>query len=92
MRQSKGVVSDSHALIEKPALAVVAKADGRTRPAAPDADGSLAARIREAAYGLYEARGRTDGHDVDDWLAAEAALTGESTASVPSRADGPGGA
>jgi hypothetical protein len=27
--------------------------------------------IRAAAYALYEARGRIDGHDLEDWLAAE---------------------
>jgi hypothetical protein len=27
--------------------------------------------IREAAYRLYEERGRADGHDQEDWLAAE---------------------
>jgi len=30
--------------------------------------------IREAAYHLYEQRGCAQGHHVDDWLAAEAAL------------------
>jgi hypothetical protein len=28
-------------------------------------------RIAQRAYQLYEARGRSDGFDVDDWLAAE---------------------
>lgn len=31
-------------------------------------------RIQEAAYYLYEQRGRSPGHDLDDWLAAEAAI------------------
>jgi hypothetical protein len=30
--------------------------------------------IRRRAYELYEARGRQDGHDVDDWLRAEAEI------------------
>ena len=30
--------------------------------------------ISEAAYHLYEARGYTDGYDLDDWLQAEAAV------------------
>ena len=34
-------------------------------------------RIREAAYRMYVARGHQDGHDLEDWLAAEAALGGE---------------
>lgn len=27
--------------------------------------------VRTRAYELYETRGREDGHDLDDWLAAE---------------------
>jgi Protein of unknown function (DUF2934) len=33
-------------------------------------------RIRVRAYELYERRGRTPGHAVDDWLQAEAELAG----------------
>lgn len=33
-------------------------------------------RIRQRAYELYEARGREAGHDVDDWLQAEAEIGG----------------
>lgn len=32
--------------------------------------------IRIRAYELYEARGRGDGHDVEDWLEAQAEITG----------------
>jgi Protein of unknown function (DUF2934) len=32
--------------------------------------------IRRRAYELYEHRGKLDGHDLDDWLQAEAELTG----------------
>lgn len=31
--------------------------------------------IARLAYHLYEARGRRDGHDVDDWVLAERELT-----------------
>jgi hypothetical protein len=31
--------------------------------------------IRRRAYELYEARGREDGHDLEDWLQAEAEIT-----------------
>jgi hypothetical protein len=31
----------------------------------------LEQRIRNRAYELYKARGREDGHPVDDWLRAE---------------------
>ena len=30
--------------------------------------------IAQRAYALYEARGREDGHDLDDWLQAELEL------------------
>jgi DUF2934 family protein len=32
---------------------------------------NLEEEIRHRAYELYEARGREDGHDIDDWLSAE---------------------
>jgi DUF2934 family protein len=32
-------------------------------------------QIRLRAHELYEARGRQDGHDLDDWAQAEAELT-----------------
>jgi DUF2934 family protein len=35
-------------------------------------------RIRRRAYDLYERRGRAEGHDLDDWLQAEAELGGKS--------------
>jgi len=31
----------------------------------------LQEQVSRRAYELYEARGREDGHDVDDWLRAE---------------------
>ena len=31
-------------------------------------------KIRLRAYELYEERGRADGHDLDDWLWAEAEM------------------
>jgi len=35
----------------------------------PDAD-----RVAQRAYERYEARGREDGHDMEDWLEAEREL------------------
>ena len=32
-------------------------------------------QIRRRAQELYEARGREDGHELDDWLRAEAEIT-----------------
>lgn len=31
-------------------------------------------QIRRRAYELYEARGREDGHDIEDWLRAESEI------------------
>jgi hypothetical protein len=33
-------------------------------------------QVRCRAYELYEDRGRTDGHAMDDWLRAEPEITG----------------
>ena len=40
--------------------------------------------IEQRAYELYIARGREDGHALEDWLAAEKELTRLSEPSVPS--------
>jgi hypothetical protein len=37
----------------------------------------LQQRIAQLAFQLYEARGREDGHDIEDWLRAEALLQRE---------------
>lgn len=42
---------------------------------------ALKDRIRCRAYELYEQRGREEGHDLEDWLAAEKELGGEKKAS-----------
>ena len=41
-----------------------------------DAHPNLKEEIRHLAFELYVERGRTDGHDVDDWLHAEAEVKG----------------
>jgi hypothetical protein len=41
--------------------------------------------IAGRAYTRYLERGSTDGHDIDDWLAAEQELARERTAPQPSR-------
>lgn len=38
----------------------------------------LEEKIRARAYEIYEQRGRDEGHHIDDWLQAEAELTGRS--------------
>jgi len=37
-------------------------------------DCALYTRIRVRAYEIYEARGRTEGHALEDWLQAEREL------------------
>jgi len=48
-----------------------------SNPANIVTDPNLEEDIRRRAYALYEQRGREDGHDVDDWLRAEAELTAQ---------------
>lgn len=46
-------------------------------------------RVREAAYGRLVRRSHAHGHDLDDWLAAEAALfAGEREVALPGRGAG----
>jgi hypothetical protein len=35
----------------------------------------LQEKVRRRAYELYEARGREDGYDLEDWLRAESEIT-----------------
>lgn len=37
----------------------------------------LEEQIRARAYELYEQRSKEEGHEIDDWLQAEAELTGK---------------
>jgi hypothetical protein len=39
-------------------------------------------QIGRRAYELYEARGREDGHDLEDWLRAEQEITGRTARAV----------
>ena len=41
--------------------------------------GERTERIRQRALELYEARGRGAGHDIDDWLQAEAEIKATET-------------
>jgi hypothetical protein len=46
------------------------------RPAVED---NVEEQIRTRAFELYEARGREEGRDLEDWLEAEAEITGTAT-------------
>lgn len=39
-------------------------------------------QIRQRAYELYEAGGRQEGRELDDWLRAEEAITGKKARAV----------
>ncbi len=77
MKQTSGSAARTRAVIKRAPMAVMAKGDGHALPEGPEAEASRETRIHEAAYALYEARGCVDGHDLDDWLAAEAAVERE---------------
>ncbi len=52
----------------KKAVSSKAKAAGKRRPARTE--------IARRAYEIFLGRGGNDGHDLEDWLQAEAELTG----------------
>jgi len=62
------------------------KTTKRSRPTGktPNPAG-LEEQIRRRAYGLYVARGREDGHDLDDWLQAEAEVLGTKKTAIVTR-------
>jgi Protein of unknown function (DUF2934) len=47
-----------------------------------DPQPNLDEAIRCRAYQLYEERGRKDGHDMDDWLRAEAEVTRDAARTI----------
>ena len=59
----------------------------RTTTTAGEDRPSREARIQVAGYALYEARGCVQGRELDDWLAAEAAIASKEAGggSMPSR-------
>ena len=63
--------------------------DAPSAPSHPEPSAQNAELIARAAYQRYEARGREDGHDVDDWLAAERDTTGASTSEANTPRDDP---
>lgn len=52
------------------------------RPDSTPTEKKLEEQIRRRAYELYEARGRENGHDLEDWLQAEIDITGNATSSA----------
>ncbi len=58
----------------------VVTASDRTPRRAAQQTKNTDAEIARRAYDLYLARGRADGHDVEDWLQAESELNGSTVA------------
>jgi Protein of unknown function (DUF2934) len=89
MKQTSGSAVRTRAAIKQPPMAVKAKAknDRHGRADGAGAESSRETRVHVAAYALYEARGCVDGHDLEDWLAAEAAVAREAEESIPAGAD-----
>ena len=54
----------------QPTTPSLVKAENQTEPT-PE----MLEQIRARAHELYEQRGREEGHDVEDWLQAEADVT-----------------
>jgi len=52
-------------------------------------DEVLRQRIAEKAYELYEKRGQSHGHDLNDWLEAERLVLGEIKSQTYSKANKP---
>jgi hypothetical protein len=48
----------------------------RSEPTRTTPNPTIEEQIRRRAYELYEARGKQDGQELDDWLQAEAEILG----------------
>lgn len=68
--------STSRALAKKPPLALITTGDGQHVAMDEIPTAVREERLRQAAYARYVARGRTDGHALEDWLRAEAEVDG----------------
>jgi len=58
------------------AIQKVREAESLPRPLFEELQ-ALSGRIRERAYNLFQLRGASEGHDLDDWLQAEKELSPE---------------
>jgi hypothetical protein len=52
------------------------KPDSRNKPVATVEPPQVEEEIRKRAYGLFEARGREEGRELEDWLRAEGEIRG----------------
>ncbi len=65
----------------QPTAPTMAKAENQTEPT-PE----ILEQIRARAHELFEQRGREEGHDMDDWLQAEAEVTQQQQQTAKTRA------
>lgn len=77
MKQTSGSTARTRTAVKRPPMTAMAQGDGHALPDGPQVEPPHAMRIHEVAYALYEARGCVDGHALDDWLAAEAAVSAD---------------
>jgi hypothetical protein len=87
MKQNSSGAVRTRTSVKRPPMAVMSKNDGHARPDGDEFDDSREARVHLAAYALYEARGCVDGHALEDWLAAEAAVEREADGPRPAASD-----
>lgn len=91
-RPTKAAPSRERGARRPPAEAASAVAESAPAPAerAPAVPDGLAreARVREAAYYLYENSGRQPGRELDHWLAAEAEVAAGAPAAPRKRSRG----
>jgi hypothetical protein len=58
------------------------KTDFRNKRVATPEPPRIEGEIRTRAYELFEARGREEGHELEDWLRAEEEIVGRKTEAV----------
>lgn len=85
MKQAQGEAGHSRAAGKRKTMAMAAGSGSRQIQA--EDEPSFEVRVQAVAYAIYEKRGCVDGHDLDDWLAAEAAVAREAQ---KTRSDGTG--
>ena len=75
VREPSEIISEiNNSLSEEVLMPIPLTSNKPNTRRSPPAD--LQEQIRSRAYELYEQRNRTEGRDLDDWLQAEAELTG----------------
>ena len=80
--EARGNVTPISGAVKKTAAESSGKDSAAKQSSGKHLNGNLDEEIRRRAYELYEERGREDGHDLDDWLRAEAEITGTGVRTV----------